>query len=276
MMRRIYGYLVMISLLVLVTAAPALSDTYFIYNQYGGTWQDANKTTSSESNLCWAAAAANILAYEGWGTSTYNTATSIFQYFANDWSNKTGYMAWAWNWWFSGTKPLTAAYAYPVVAGGKFFPALNLNNYFYYASTGNLMSTADSLLHNGDGVTMTIRDGSLAHAVTLRGFSYSSPGTYTGIYITDSDDGAVGLENYSVTSKNNIWYLSGRYNGWTISDIEALGPNASALVKNGVISPAGNSSPVPIAPSWVLFGTGAAALFLRRRRGPGRPETPAT
>ena len=29
------------------------------------------------------------------------------------------------------------------------------------------MSMADTLLHKGDGVTMTIRNGSLAHAVTL-------------------------------------------------------------------------------------------------------------
>ena len=56
-MRRTYGYLLMISLLVLATAAPALSDTYFIYNQYGGTWHDANKTTSPDDDLmCWAAA----------------------------------------------------------------------------------------------------------------------------------------------------------------------------------------------------------------------------
>ena len=46
MMRRIYGYLLIISLLVLATAAPALADTYFIYDQYGGTWHDANKTGS--------------------------------------------------------------------------------------------------------------------------------------------------------------------------------------------------------------------------------------
>ena len=40
------------------------------------------------------------------------------------------------------------------------------------------MSTADTLLHKGDGVTMTIRNGSLAHAVTLWGFSYSAPGLH--------------------------------------------------------------------------------------------------
>ncbi len=128
------------------------------------------------------------------------------------------------------------------------------------------MSMADTLLHKGDGVTMTIRNGSLAHAVTLWGFSYSAPGAYTGIYITDSDDGVVALENYSVKWQSNAWYLSGRYSGWKISDVEALGFFASP--SPGTMTLAGDSTnPVPIAPSWVLFGTGVAAVLLRRRLG---------
>ncbi len=109
MKKRIYGYLLMISLLVLATAVPALSDTYFIYNQYGGTWHDANKTRNDDSLMCWAAAAVNVLAYEKWGTSTYSTDTAIFKDFVAHWTNKTGDMSWAWNWWFSGAKPPTKA-----------------------------------------------------------------------------------------------------------------------------------------------------------------------
>ncbi len=269
MKRRIYGYLLIISLLVLATAAPALSDTYFIYNQYGGTWHDANKTISDESQMCWAAAAANVLAWGNWGTANYNTDTSIFRYFADHWTNNTGYMAWAWNWWFTGTQPPTKAYAYPNVVGGDFFPTLSINKYFAYASTGNLMYTVDTLLHKGDGVTITIRNGSLAHAVTVWGFSTSGTGaySYSNIYITDSDDGVVGLENYSLNWLSSAWYLSGRYSGWKMSDVEALGYYANPLALSGLGKPAGDSNPVPIAPSWVLFGSGVAALFLRRRLG---------
>ena len=63
--------------------------------------------------------------------------------------------------------------------------------------------------------------------------------------------------------------LSGRYSGWKISDVKALGFFAS--LSPGTMTLAGDSTnPVPIAPSWVLFGTGAAAVLLRRRLGARR------
>ena len=133
------------------------------------------------------------------------------------------------------------------------------------------MSTADTLLHKGDGVTMTIRNGSLAHAVTLWGFSYSAPGAYTGIYITDSDDGVVALENYSVKWQSNAWYLSGRYSGWKISDVEALGFYASPSGLSGLSSLAGIHEPCPHCAvlGAVRVGSFSAALWSQESLSPG-------
>ncbi len=118
--------------------------------------------------------------------------------------------------------------------------------------------------------------------MTLWGFSYSTPEAYTGIYITDSDDGVVGLMNYGVTWQNNAWYLGGRYACWYISDLEALGmdvplssgsTSGSTSTKKGKGKPARDASPVPIAPSWLLFGTGVLPLYFMRRRRLGKKES---
>jgi hypothetical protein len=292
-MKNFGGYLLLILCLGLACAAPALADTtYLVYEQYGGTWQDANKTASPDDNLmCWAAAASNVLNWGNWVTSQYNTAQSIFQYFVDHWTDKAGYMYWAYNWWLNGTPPSTTLYAYPDVPGGNFFPTKSASSYEVNASGVNLMSTADSLLHKGDGVTMTIRTSSGgAHAVTLWGYSYSSPGVYTGVYITDSDDGYFGLRNYALTLSGTTWYLGGGYSGWYISDLEALAMENAVIdpsptpdpapVKKVKIKPAkgdGFDDPaaVPIAPSWVLFGTGMVSFYFLRRGRPAKKESRA-
>jgi hypothetical protein len=272
MLRRSTVYLLLLLMLGLAAAAPALASTYFVYDQYGGTWHDANKTASPYDNrMCWAAAASNILDWGRWDAGGNTTETSIFKYFVDHWTDKAGYMAWGWNWWFSGAKPPITFYAYPDVAGGAFFRTLKLSSYYAYASTGNLMSTIDALMHKGDGITITIRKGSAAHAVTVWGFNKNNAGVYDSIYITDSDDGYTGLRNYALIYQSSAWYLGGGYSGWRISDIQALGLYASTLGRTGLPA-AGidDTNQVPIAPSWVLFGTGAAAFFFRRRRGSGR------
>jgi hypothetical protein len=279
MRKRILGYLSMTVLLVLVLAAPALSSSYFIYDQFGGTWHDANKTASPNDNqMCWAAAAANILDWGKWDAASYNTETSIFQYFVDHWTDKAGYMSWAWNWWFTGTPPPVTTYAYPDVPGGNFFPSEIFKNYYSYASMGNLMKTVDTMLHQGKGVTLTIsRSGASSHAVTAWGYSTSATGDYSSIYITDSDDGVVGLRNYPLIYQSNAWYLGGGYSGWKISNIQALGFDLNPLYMSGFGSQSMGENPVPIAPTWVLFGTGAFSMYLmRRRRGSGKPETPAS
>ena len=263
-MRQFIGSLVLILTLVLTSTLPALADTFFIYNQYGGTWQDANKTGNDDSLMCWAAAASNILAWGGWGTSQYNSAQSIFQDFVSHWTNNTGYPSWAWNWWFTGSGPIFNFNSYPDIAGGgDSYPTLNFSNYFSGTSSGNLMAAIDLALHQGQGVTMIIGNGSGgSHAVTAWGYDDSAPGSYTDIYITDSDDGYYGLQEYPLIWQGNAWYLGGGYAGWEINGVQEL----AYLPKN---------LPTPVAPSWMLFGTGVCSLFLlRRRRRPNKQGCP--
>lgn len=259
-MRRFIGYLVLILTLVLASTLPALPDTYFIYDQYGGTWHDANKTYHDDSLMCWAATAANILTWGHWGKAPYNTASSIFQEFVAHWTNNPGYMSWAWNWWFNGSDPPNYFVSYPdVPGGGNYYPSLKFSDYFTGVSSvsGNIMTAIDTGMHHGRGVGLIIGSGSYSHAVTAWGYAYSAPGAYSSIFITDSDDGYYGLREYPLLWQNNAWYLGGGYAGWKINAIQELGYLQA-----------------PLAPSWILFATGACSLFLLRRRRPGKTEDP--
>ena len=140
-----------------VGASPSFSATYFIYDQYGGTWHDANKTAANTEDdlMCWAAAASNILAWGHWGTAVYNTTDLIFKHFQDHWTDAGGYPSWAWKWWFDGSPPPYNTASHPdVPGGGKFYPTLNFYDYFVYAAGGNVMASVDNLLHQGKGVTL--------------------------------------------------------------------------------------------------------------------------
>src|SRR5512135_3541202 len=90
---------------VLLPSGTALALAYFGYQQWGGTWHDADKTTvrGDDENMCWAASAADILAWGGWTTSAFNTEAKIFQQVKNYWTNGAGHVDNAWSWWINGT-----------------------------------------------------------------------------------------------------------------------------------------------------------------------------
>jgi len=264
---RKFLFFLAIFLLALASSGIAKADnTYLVYDQWGGTWSDANKTTSSESNMCWAAAASNILAWAGYGTANLNTAQQIFQYFAADWTNAGSLPLYAWSWFLDGTLPPNwSGWSQVTTAGGDFWPKDNFSS-LYNQSTGNGMAAVASFFNSGDGVVLCIYTPSGgAHALTCWGYNYTLPGLYTGIWVTDSDDGVTALQEYPVSwdSINDVWDLGGAYAGWYIGGVEALGRNPE------------DPPEVPLPPSLLFFITGLLALALGRRRGrdyPGAPQ----
>jgi hypothetical protein len=248
------------ALLVTVTALPCwASSVYLVYDQWGGSWQDANKTVANTEDdlMCWAAAASNVLAWGHWGTPTYNTADQIFIHFQDHWTDDGGYPSWAYKWWMNGAWPPYSVASVPdVPGGGNFYPLLNFDGYYVYGSGGNLlMSGIDGLMHQGYGVALNITNGgSMLHSITAWGFEYDNSGgsvVYQGIFVTDSDDAQTALVEYPLIWQNDQWYLGGGYAGWQLSSFMALQPFQT-----------------PLTPSWVLLGTGLAALLGRRlRRG---------
>lgn len=267
-MKRWSFFLLMILMLALAGSAGAvppppapLSSTYFLYSQWGGTWQDANKNGQDDSLMCWAGAASNVLEWGNWDTEIISTTTAIFQHFKNHWTNGAGFANWGWKWWFNGSPPPVNRYAYiDVPGGGNFFPGEDFYSYTTSAATGDMLAKMDSLMHQGYGVTLSIKKGTASHAVTGWGFGYDLIDglmSYKSVYITDSDDGRTGLMNYALTW-NSGWYLGGTYSGWKITGLYAL--------KFNPWEADGKVTAAPIASSLVLMASGLAFLGVLGRR----------
>jgi hypothetical protein len=49
--------------------AEPLGESYMLFEEWGGNWSDAEKSPSNteDDNMCWAAAASNMLEWTGWG-----------------------------------------------------------------------------------------------------------------------------------------------------------------------------------------------------------------
>jgi hypothetical protein len=278
--------LVIMLLAMPLAAAPAWGTSYFIYGQWGGTWQDANKNRVDDSLMCWAASAADILAWGKWTTPTYNTATTIFQDFKDHWTNGRGWQSWAWQWWLQGTPPPTTTYAYINVPwGGDYFPTSNFSSYYATVSGPGELAAMDQLMHQGCGISLVITKGTASHAITCWGFDYTVTNgqtDYTAVHYTDSDDGVTALKTMTL-AYNNGWYFTSGYTGWLLSGIYGLemyggqtigsmetGSNPRKKKKGNPHLAAGVA---PIAPTWRLLGTGLillAIIWNRRRNGASR------
>jgi hypothetical protein len=214
--RKILVFLAIL-LMLLASSGVARATSYFVYDQWGGSWCDANKTGSGDSMMCWAAAASNILAWAGYDTPTYNTQNLIFQYFVAHWTNAGSLPQYGWNWFLDGTLPPNwSGWSQVKVPGGNFWPADNFSDLYYQASGGNLMANIASFFQSGDGVTLAIYKPNGGHALTCWGYDYSDLNgviQYTGVWVTDSDDGVTALKEYPVSwdSTNYLWDLGGAY-----------------------------------------------------------------
>jgi hypothetical protein len=230
--------------LVLAGSVTATPVSYYLWDNSGGTWADADKTaTSNDDLMCWAAAASNVLEWTGWGKVAGLTNTDqMFTYFQQHWTDNGGMMKYGWNWWFSGTYngPTGGSLERPVGStgsgwsqpngsgGGDFYPSQNFNNYFHETWGSSVsLSAIDQYLHSGYGTTLAVYSPDIGHALTCWGFQYDADnsGYYTGIYVTDSDDHTDALQYYALKNIGGIWYLQNFYgtnNTWAIEGVESL------------------------------------------------------
>jgi hypothetical protein len=256
---------------VLVSLAVNASapSSYMLTADWGGTFKDAEKspTNSEDDNMCWAAAASNVLAWTGWGASGNMTdADTIFSYFVNHWTDAGGFSQFGYNWWFYGVNPAQGvAYSQVDVAGGDFLtdPPPGINNYLHINNTrSQAMSSIDNYLHAGAGVTLWIA-GPGSHVLTCWGFSYNpaNPTQYTGIYVSDSDNNGHltsppdTMEYYPVSyNANGNWYLQNT--DWYIRSVVGLSRAGIAwpggdwpTLDNTGMAGGGASIPIGVSPS---------------------------
>lgn len=208
-----------------VSDATATGVRYTLFEHYGGSWFDNEKTgTADEDDAhCWAFATSNVLAWTGWGLvdGMLNT-DDIYHYFQDHWSAGGMDPLYAFRWWFDGQSfnPGQQGCSRVDVAGAGFYTSENISNYLYQnESVGQLMSAIDACLTNGYGVTLGISplSGQMGHVITVWGFNYdATSGNYLGIWVTDSDD------NMHSAPPNRLRYYQVRYDtgygAWFLQD----------------------------------------------------------
>jgi uncharacterized repeat protein (TIGR01451 family) len=221
--------------------------TYNLTANWGGWWCDAEKTfdDTDDDLMCWAAAAANVLEWTGWGfvrdpiEGEMTNCDQMFEHI-NDHCNDTGGWAIAaWEWWFNGT----GGAAWLVPGGGNFWPNYTLDDYYHTYSGNDTLQHIDEYLSNGWGVAIGVIDG--AHEITCWGFKYDDEvnktadprGYYKGVYVTDSDDDKWAyswtpppdtIRYYDVfyNESGPFWQFTGPgFSGWHITAVEALEKN---------------------------------------------------
>ncbi len=256
---------IFIVLFALFLCLPAFASPYYIWNDYGGTWSDANKKWSNDYNLCWAATSSNTLTWAGWNAN-YAGSGAKFDYFKANWTNVGGAISFGWEWWFDGKNPSQNwkdwSHVTDYGTSGNFYSTAQFTSAFHYydvysaSDKSQTMATIDSYLHDGYGTGLAIyTDSGGGHAISIWGIDTDDFGNYTGIWITDSDDNTYDLMHYNVSLIDSAWYLEGGHydtDKWWIGVVDGLDRNPLA------------NSPEPS--SLILLLSGLIGLMAFRRK----------
>ena len=252
-------------LVLAASAVPAAGDatptgsSYMLVDHWGGTWSDAEKDAAdpNDDEMCWAAIAANILDWTGWGdVGGMTNDDQMFQYYVDHWTNSGGMMEYAWAWWFDGNNygpSFPPTWSQVDVPGGNFHPTEDFSDYYFeHTDEATAMFAVDDYLRAGLGVSVTVFAPGFAHGLTVWGFNYDpakqgDPNGYLGIWVTNSGDDRDNpsppdrLRNYELDNTGGVWHVQGFYdsNLYWINDVQALDripePGALSLLALGVV-----------------------------------------
>jgi len=155
---------------------------------------DADKTAAGDLNMCWAAAAANLLAWTGWAADE-DDALDIFRAHFED---TPGYIYDALSHYFAN---------YETGVGAEMVTVREVRSHM-------LLDFIVSAVHDGKGVAMKINypGKEIGHFLTIYGYRYLADEDNFILYFTDSDDGLHQIRQFKVewndaNSKWEIQYL---------------------------------------------------------------------
>lgn len=238
-------------------------------------WYDTTKTWSGDSEMCWAATAANMLSWwQHWDASTPDNGTTppqgalnIYNQLKSDYGSDladTGAVIGI-DWWFNGSTSAqfwSSQFTYnreSVLAkgGGGYYTGLYENVGFqgdYFVKDGylsysdvntNLLSSMKSHQTVGLGISQGEDTG---HSITMWGVEYdTASNTVSKLYVTDSDDYEGGLITLTCSTKQNDdkmflmgdgYYSSGSWyvDNFVTLDLNSLNKSAGVDSASGYAS----------------------------------------
>jgi len=159
---------------------------------------DAEKTRINDSNLCWAATSANMLAYTGWGAvNGFQNEDDILAYFASNFNNNAGNPYYSNTWFITGdyNAPNTSEWAQPTNEdAGGFWPDADYSyEYIEINDESQKLNTMLNYLEDGYAISLIIgwyygETRNSGHSVTLWGVTTDAEGNYLSLLVSDSDN----------------------------------------------------------------------------------------
>jgi len=247
---------------------------------------DAEKTGITDTMHCWAATAANMLAYTGWGNvNGFQTEDDIFAYFSANFTDKGGVEGFGIEWFLTGNYALTGldGYAQPTTpSAGGFWPNANVADtsnisllgdesfdagilgYVSMIDNVSELNSLTSYLQKDYAVSLTVggydEEGNFwGHSVAAWGVTYDKAGNLLSLLISDSDnDYGGGVDAPDTLNELFLEFNeAGNYYGFSSDDDYY---QYCALIGFTYLAA------VPEPSTFMLFGLGIVTIALTRRK----------
>jgi hypothetical protein len=182
---------------------------YKMWQQDQAPFADADKIEQGDTNMCWGAAAANMITWAGWAADEDDT----FDIFRDHFEDKPGYVYDALRHYFDNYVPGVSAE----------MVAVRENR------SSKLLDFIVSAVHEGKGVALKIdsprkKNG---HFVSIYGYSYLAEEDKFILYFTDSDDGRHRMRQFYVAWNDDSewWEIQNLYSDYHLEYAISLARN---------------------------------------------------
>ena len=168
---------------------------YRMWERHDAPFADADKIGASDLNMCWAAAAANLLTWTGWAADE----DDAFDIFRIQFADKAGYVYDALKYYFTSYTNGTSAEMVTVRV----------------TRSAMLLDFIVSAVHEGKGVALKITypGKEIGHFLTIYGYRYLADEDNFILYFADSDDNIHRLQHFKVewSDTHNRWEIQYLY-----------------------------------------------------------------
>ena len=190
------------------TALDYQSD-YKMWQQSQTAFTDADKTWHGDSNMCWAAAAANLIAWSGWAADEDDT----LDIFRDHFEDKPGYIYDALRYYFAN---------YVAGVGAEMVAVRESRSH-------KLLDFIVSAVHEGKGVAVKIDSPAKknGHFLSIFGYHYLEHEDNFILYVTDSDDARHQIRKFYLAWNDDSerWEFQNFYIGYYLEYALSLARN---------------------------------------------------